>query len=240
MLGREQQVRRRDGLVQPVRRSACRATAPAGRSRRRGTTAPPRAPPRSRAGASRARAACAHRCGSSSETITPQGPHAGRPRRLDERLLAQRQHLPAQRPRHVRHVHEPDHDDRDQLRARPDLDRARSSHPWSVSAVLSRAPSSSAGNDQSRSNSRLIDRVGAPAAVAGREPERNREQQRQQHGAARRSMSEAARAVEQPHHRGRGRSRPRRGSTRPARSGRSGSPPARRRPSACRRSPSAR
>jgi hypothetical protein len=30
------------------------------------------------------------------------------------------------------------------------------STPWSVSAVLRRAPKSSAGNDQSRSNSRLM------------------------------------------------------------------------------------
>ena len=83
-----------------------------------------------------------------------RGAHAGRPRRLDELLLAQREHLAAERPGHVRHVYEPDHDIGISFEPEP-IASGPTSTPEGEGGAEEGAESS-AGNDQSRSNSRLM------------------------------------------------------------------------------------
>ena len=139
------------------------------------------------------------------------------------------EHLAAQRACHVGHVHEPDHERSGSASSRTPIVTGPMSHPLRLSAVLSRAPRSSAGNDQSRSSSAADDRVGAPAPVAGREAERDAQAAASRSTAPTADHERGARAVQQAdHHVAAVLVRPEE-VVAPARSGRSGSRRARRR-----------
>ena len=78
----------------------------------------------------------------------PQRAGALGDRGLDELLLAQRQHLAADRSRHVGHVDEADDQDRDPERAAREIDSGPIFSPPTASAVPSAIPSSSTGKAQ--------------------------------------------------------------------------------------------